>query len=84
MAGRLEERGGIALALSLSELTKLKDGLVKAKLSGVREVRDQNGETITYKSDAEMAAALSHVERAITQFSKTQPSTIVFATSKGL
>ena len=72
------------MALTFSELTTLRDELTRARLGGVREIRDQNGESIQYKSDAEMAAALAHVERAIAQFQKTQPNTIVFATTKGL
>jgi hypothetical protein len=72
------------MALSLPDLTTLRDSLIQARLGGVREVRDQNGETLTYKSDSEMAAALRDVERRIAEFGRAAPHTIIFATSKGL
>lgn len=71
-------------ALSLSELTSMRDALIRARMGGVREVKDQNGETLTYKSDAEMAAALASAERQIASFTRAAPSTIRFKTSKGL
>ncbi|MFN4183558.1 MAG: phage head-tail joining protein [Hyphomonas sp.] len=73
------------MTLTVSELTSLRDGLVKARSNGLREVRDQNGETLTYKSDSEMAAAIASLDRQI-QSAQTKPTanTIVFATSKGL
>ena len=73
------------MALTVSELTSLRDALIRARSNGLREVRDQNGETLTYKSDSEMAAAIASLERQI-QAAQTNPpaNTIVFATSKGL
>jgi hypothetical protein len=73
------------MALSPSDLERFRDSLIEARLGGVREVRDQNGEAVVYKSDAEMAAALRDVERRIVDFGRSAPpSTIIFATSKGL
>ena len=71
-------------ALSLSELTALRDALIRARLGGVREVRDQNGETVAFKSDAEMVAAIRAAETRIAAFNRSAPTTIRFKTSKGL
>lgn len=72
-------------ALTLSDLQSLRDALIRARLGGVREVTDQNGESITYKSDSEMARALADVEARIAamQSGGTAPNTIRFKTSKG-
>lgn len=71
-------------ALSLSDLLTLRDALIRARLNGVREVRDQSGETVTYKSDREMAAALADVEARIAAMqSGAAPNVIRFQTSKG-
>ena len=71
-------------ALTLFDLTTLRDALIRARLNGVRSVKDQNGETLEYKSDSEMAAALANAERRIAEFNRSAPHTIIFATSKGL
>ncbi|MFV0333851.1 MAG: phage head-tail joining protein [Tropicimonas sp.] len=47
-------------------------------------MRDQNGETITYKGDREMAAALAALDREIAQATgRAAPTTLRFRTSKG-
>jgi hypothetical protein len=70
---------------SLPDLTKARDALKLARLNGLREVRDESGVTLQYRSDAEMAAALAAVERDIAALTgHTMPKTIVFRTSKGL
>ena len=71
------------MALDISTLQTLRDALVRARLAGVREVRDQNGETVTYKSDREMASALASVEAQIAQQQSAAPNVIQFRTSKG-
>ncbi|MGE3583042.1 MAG: phage head-tail joining protein [Hyphomonadaceae bacterium] len=72
-------------ALTLSELQSLRDALVRARLGGVRSIRDQNGEEVTYKSDREMAAALASVESQIAALqSGSVPNVFRFKTSKGL
>lgn len=70
-------------ALTLSELTSLRDALIRARAGGVREVRDQNGEVLTWKSDREMAAALADVEARIAAMQSAAPNVIRFQTSKG-
>lgn len=72
-------------ALSLSELQSLRDSLIRARLAGVREVQDQNGERIQYRSDAEMARALSNCEALIAQMQSGQtPNVIKFDARKGV
>jgi hypothetical protein len=73
----------MATPLSLDELNGLRAELVRARLGGVREVKDQNGETVTYKSDAEMQAALASVEAEIARLSQTSIRTVRFETTKG-
>jgi hypothetical protein len=72
------------MAASLADLRRWRDSLIEARLSGAREFRDQNGESVSYKSDTEMAAALSAVDRAIADAEGGRPvHTILFQTSKG-
>jgi hypothetical protein len=73
------------MAGSLSDLQQWRDKLFRARMSGIREVRDANGEHITYRSDAEMATALAAADRAIAEIqSGRQVKTIIFRTSKGV
>lgn len=68
-----------------SDLFAMRDRLLKARFAGLREVRDSNGETVVYKSDSEMAAALVALDQEIKRRSGNRPvTTIRFSTSKGL
>lgn len=49
---------------TLSELTALRDSLVKARATGVLSVRNGDHQ-VTYKTDAEMKDALDYLERQI-------------------
>ena len=70
---------------TLGQLTAARDALSTARVQGVREVRDSNGESISYKSDSEMVAALSALDSEITKLTQGQPARrIMFTTSKGL
>ena len=69
---------------ALANLVKWRDGLVEARLAGVREYRDFNGEAVRYASDREMAAAIAAADRMIADASRRPASTIRFNTSKGL
>jgi hypothetical protein len=72
------------MALTVDQLVAARDALLDARASGVREVRDQNGETITYKGDREMATALAALDREIAQATgRAAPTTLRFRTSKG-
>lgn len=71
--------------MTIASLTDLREKLVEARLSGVLEFRDQNGERVVYKSDAEMARAIDAADREIARLSGTaQPRTTYFKTSKGV
>jgi hypothetical protein len=73
------------MAMTIASLTDLREKLVAARLSGVLEFRDQNGERVVYKSDAEMARAIDAADREIARLSGTaQPRTTYFQTSKGV
>jgi hypothetical protein len=69
---------------TLADLIRWRDSLVESRLSGIRELRDQSGETIIYKSDAEMAEAILAVNRAIQALDRPPVNTILFRTSKGI
>lgn len=70
--------------VTLGQLQGWRDALLAARLRGVRRVRDQNGEEVTYSTDSEMAAAIAACDREIASLSGRPPHTIIFRTSKGL
>lgn len=72
------------MAASLADLIRWRDALFEARLSGVRSVRDQNGEEIVYRSDSEMARALAAADAVISAAQAKPVNTILFKTSKGL
>lgn len=72
------------MSIDLTELHRLRDALVRARLNGLGELQDQNGERIIYKSDREMQAAIEAVNREIQAAERRQAHTILFRTSKGL
>lgn len=72
------------MALTLPELTAVRDSLFRAIAGGVLNFRDQNGESVTYASMAEMRSALAMIDSQIAAASRPPASTIVFRTSKGI
>lgn len=72
------------MALSLPDLTAARDSLFMSIAQGVLNVRDQNGESVTYASMAEMRSALAMIDSQIAAVSRRPASTIVFRTSKGI
>ena len=72
------------MTVERAELIRLRDALIRARLNGVRELQDQSGERLVYKSEAEMRSAIEAVNREIQAHDRRQPHTIVFSTSKGL
>jgi hypothetical protein len=72
------------MQLDRHQIQHLLDALISARLGGVREVVDQNGEKLTYKSDSEMANAIAFAEKQIAAFNRATPKTIVFSTHKGI
>lgn len=69
---------------TLAELTKMRADLFSARMSGARRFRDQNGEEVEFKSDAEMARALAALDSEIAAATQRPAHTIRFQTSKGL
>jgi hypothetical protein len=65
-----------------ADLQRWRDALFSARMRGVRTFTDQNGESVTYSSDREMAAAIAACDRALA--GGGTPTTIIFRTSKGL
>jgi hypothetical protein len=68
----------------MNALVRARDELKAARYSGVRRVRDQNGEEIEYRSDAEMARALATIEAEIAALASKPRTSFTFKTSKGL
>lgn len=50
---------------TLPELIAFRERLIDARYSGIRSVRDGNGDEVTYRSDAELSAALISINREI-------------------
>ena len=71
---------------TLPELVAFRERLIDARYSGIRSVRDGNGEEVTYRSDAELSSALVSINRDIQmRESELGCSRIVYPTiSKGL
>ena len=72
------------MAVSLPDLVAARDSLFMAIAGGVLNFRDQNGESVTYASMAEMRSALAMIDSQIAAACKRPASTIVFRTSKGI
>lgn len=71
----------------MTDLTKLRqhrEALQDARFSGVRSVRDSNGEEITYRSQGEIERAIAAIDSEIAALSNRRASLIRFQTSKGL
>ncbi|WP_107339779.1 phage head-tail joining protein [Agrobacterium pusense] len=69
---------------SLTELRAYRERLAAARYSGTSSVRDSNGESVEYKSDAEMAAALRALELEIA-WALSRPQPVIYpSVCKGL
>lgn len=71
----------------MPDLTKLRqhrENLQDARFSGVRTVRDSNGEEITYRSQGEIERAIAALDSEIASLTTRRASLIRFQTSKGL
>lgn len=69
---------------TLDDLTRWRAALLESRLHGVRRVRDQNGEEVEFRSDAEMARAIAAADREIAAVGRPAPNAFTFRTSKGL
>lgn len=73
------------MAATLTQLEAYRERLMDAKFSGALMVQDSSGEMIRYRSHSELAAALASLDAEIRNLTGGhRPSTIHFATSKGL
>lgn len=69
----------------LLRLYEYRSALQDARFSGVRTVRDANGEEITYRSQSEIEQAIRALDSEIRQLEQPRRhNTIRFQTSKGL
>jgi len=70
--------------MTLEELTACRDRLRRARFKGVMTIAI-DGETVTYKTDGQMAAALASIEAEIAKLTRgPRPRTIYPQTMKGL
>lgn len=70
--------------MTLEELTACRDKLRRARFKGVMTVTI-DGETITYKTDAQMASALASIEAEISKLTRgPRQRTTYPTTTKGL
>jgi hypothetical protein len=72
------------MTTAMGDLIRFRDDLRRARFNGIREVQDQNGERIVYRSDTELARALAAVEAEIAGAVSRPANTIRFRTSKGV
>ena len=68
----------------LSTLQERLDALRAMRAEGTSRVRFSDGREVTYRTDAEFAAAIADLERQIRDASRAAPKTVYLATSKGL
>jgi hypothetical protein len=66
----------------VADLEAMRDALLAARFAGVRTV-EYEGRRITYATDAEMAAALSDLDRRIGAASAPRVSQVRISSSKG-
>ncbi|MDT8858020.1 hypothetical protein RNZ50_23910 [Paracoccaceae bacterium Fryx2] len=69
---------------TLAELQAFRSRLQDARYSGVRRVRDSGGEEVEYRSDSELARALSALDAEIAAVQSRPASIRYIQTSKGL
>ena len=70
---------------TLAELQKMRADLVAARASSARQVRDETGAGVTYKSDREMASAIAAIDAEMAALIRGPRSSVIrVSTSKGL
>lgn len=69
---------------TVTELQAFRTRLQESRYSGLREVRDANGEAVAYKSDGEMARAIAAIDAEIARLAGARPGLAYPQTSKGL
>lgn len=69
---------------TLAQLIEWRTRLQESRYGGLREVRDSNGESVSYKSDSEMARALAAIDAEIESMHRRPASRILTQTTKGI
>lgn len=67
----------------LGQLTAWRDALLSARYRGIRTV-EVDGRRVEYRSDAELAAALSDLERRIQASQSSRITMVRISSSKGV
>lgn len=70
--------------IRIARLHQFREKLQDARFSGVRTVRDSNGEEVTYRSQAEIEQAIVALDREMAALRGRTPGRIRISTSKGL
>jgi hypothetical protein len=68
----------------LSKLQEYRESLNDARFSGIRSFRDQNGEELIYRSQAEIERAIAAIDSEIAILQRGRMSLVRFQTSKGI
>lgn len=68
----------------LWRLMHYRSDLAEARFSGVQSVRDQSGEMVVYRSQAELEAAIAAVDREIAAHTRTRNPIVYLNASKGV
>lgn len=66
------------------ELQAQRESLIAALASGLKTVRDANGELVTYQDTSQMRGVLDVIDAELRRLSPTPSQTVVIKTSKGL
>lgn len=72
------------MALALAALIAARDALVLNRAQGIRQFRDQSGELVEYKTDAEMARAIGFLDAEIAKATRQPVMTVYLNTTKGI
>lgn len=69
---------------SVQTLRDYREQLQDARFSGVRNFTDSNGESVTYRSQAEIERAIAAIDSEIAQLQRGRMALVRLQTSKGL
>lgn len=69
---------------SVQTLRDYREQLQDARFSGVRTFTDSNGESVTYRSQAEIERAIATIDSEIAQLQRGRMALVRLQTSKGL
>lgn len=70
------------MPVSVEDLIQMRDALIRARAKGVKTLRT-GADSVEYKTDAEMTAAINDLDARIARASSTRTGLVRFRTSKG-